>query len=873
MSKIADERKLATILFADIAGYTALMQDNESQALEMLTTFRQILDKEVSRFNGTLVQYYGDGSLLTFGSSTHSLNCAHALQVAFQRENIPVRIGIHLGEIIERAGNIFGDGVNVASRIESMSTPGAVLVSKSIRDQVKNQPVFVLQSLGNFHFKNVAESIEVFALAGEHIVTPSRDDLSEGKLQARSKTVKRTPLIAGLLVLIGMIGLLVFMLKSDHTIDSTNGNGETAIFPFTVRGNSEINYLSEGVVDLIGTKLDGMPSLKPVDPNRIFNGLNPGHRITLEKALELSKDLNADNFVLGSIVSIQDDLEISASLYDLNGDVRGKHSTTGPIQDLTRLLDDIVRHLLATDLEKEGAQVGSLAAISSTNLPAIRSFLLGEQALRSSNPEIAADHYRTATGLDSSFALAWLRLRNAEAWGTGPEDPNMLTQVRKHVHRLPSKYQDMMITVDKLMAVAPDGEAFIRDRIREHGESGDFLNELGEYLFHINPVYGRSISEAEQWFWKTRELSPLNQEVNLHLAHLGYLNQDLHTASQLLAQLDSNSIFWPTIKTIELFLQDTFTEEDLYEVANHPRFRPWTFGLYGAAPDDPTDAYDGMLRIFLIRDDEKALLQLRLSEGIFGKEEQWYDISRRLKPLQNQIYVDVSRNLYILPALFILDLDYSPLQRHYETLYQDIIERSEPWALYAKCKFSHALANGQYDYWKTALHEATKEVRTQEPATYYLFSLRAFEEFLDGNEYTCLEYIDSAHMHSIGFFPGMSYCIDKIIMRAEILNKKGEIQEAIRYYENIPVVDAYPLSKGFATYRLSQLFSNNESNNSTVHMAVIPPSRIRNCILIVSGTAFCQSARTRSKNVWDSVSANSKGMKEAIAPAIDAVVL
>ncbi len=177
------DHKLAAILFADIAGYTAMMQDNEKNALAVLNWFEEALEDIVPKHQGRIVKYFGDGCLLAFDSTSNSVDCAIALQKAFREPPlVPVRIGLHLGDVVFKNDNVFGDGVNIASRIESLGIPGSILLSKTIRDQIKNKAEFVLVSLGYFDFKNVSESMEIFALANDGLVVPVKEKMS-GKLK------------------------------------------------------------------------------------------------------------------------------------------------------------------------------------------------------------------------------------------------------------------------------------------------------------------------------------------------------------------------------------------------------------------------------------------------------------------------------------------------------------------------------------------------------------------------------------------------------------------------------------------------------------------------------------------------------------------
>lgn len=203
---MSTDHKLAAILFADIAGYTALMQKNEQDALGLLNQFKEVLENITPKHQGRIVQYFGDGCLLSFDSSSNSVDCAIGLQKAFgETPLVPVRIGLHLGDVIFRNENVFGDGVNIASRIESLGIPGAILMSKTIRDQIKNKTDFLLVSLGSFEFKNVDEPMEIFAVANPGFVVPKREEM-QGKLRtAIQKRISKKWLATGIAALLTLL--------------------------------------------------------------------------------------------------------------------------------------------------------------------------------------------------------------------------------------------------------------------------------------------------------------------------------------------------------------------------------------------------------------------------------------------------------------------------------------------------------------------------------------------------------------------------------------------------------------------------------------------------------------------------------------------
>lgn len=187
---MAEQRRLTTVLFADIVGYTSLMQSDEKRAMLFLNHFKALVENIVPIYQGEIIQYYGDSVLLTFDSATAGVECAIELQQAFIEKEIPIRIGMHLGDVIFKDGNVFGDGVNIASRIESMGIPGCLIVSKTIRDQLVNKRDFLLRSLGPFEFKNVDEPMEVFAISNMGMAVPKREQI-KGKLKDSEKKPRR----------------------------------------------------------------------------------------------------------------------------------------------------------------------------------------------------------------------------------------------------------------------------------------------------------------------------------------------------------------------------------------------------------------------------------------------------------------------------------------------------------------------------------------------------------------------------------------------------------------------------------------------------------------------------------------------------------
>jgi len=182
-------RTLAAIMFTDIAGYTALMQEDEEKGREVRNAHRSIFNEHTLAQQGQILQYYGDGTLSTFKSAYQAVQCGIQMQQAFRAKDIPVRIGIHLGEIVFDQEEIIGDAVNVASRVESIAKVGSVLVSGKIQQELVNHPMISFRYLGDFHFKHVIMEIEIYAVEAEGLYLPIPHELS-GKLEQKKRILE-----------------------------------------------------------------------------------------------------------------------------------------------------------------------------------------------------------------------------------------------------------------------------------------------------------------------------------------------------------------------------------------------------------------------------------------------------------------------------------------------------------------------------------------------------------------------------------------------------------------------------------------------------------------------------------------------------------
>ncbi len=169
-------RNRLAVMFTDIAGFTSLMESNETKAMIDLTLCREILDRHLEQYSGSLVKVMGDGSLSTFSDPSGALECAVSFQKSISKSDFRVRVGIHWGDVIQENNDIFGDTVNIASRLEGLSLPGYICISREILSECTAEDLPAVQSLGLHRLKGLGRLIEVYVIKGAGSLPDIRSD-------------------------------------------------------------------------------------------------------------------------------------------------------------------------------------------------------------------------------------------------------------------------------------------------------------------------------------------------------------------------------------------------------------------------------------------------------------------------------------------------------------------------------------------------------------------------------------------------------------------------------------------------------------------------------------------------------------------------
>ncbi|MFK7932022.1 MAG: helix-turn-helix domain-containing protein [Saprospiraceae bacterium] len=303
-------RRLAAVMFTDIVGYTALMQQNESMAVAVRTRHRQVFDQQHQLFQGEILQYFGDGTLSVFQSGVEAVQCAIAIQTDLQKdEKVPLRIGLHIGDIVFDGTEIYGDSVNLASRIESMGIAGGILLSGKLNEELKNHPQISTLSLGHFELKNIANPIEIFAVNIGGIKIPDRSEM-KGKQKKQTKTI--------------------------------------AVLPFVNMSTSKENeYFSDGMTEEIINALAKIKALKVTSRTSSFFFKNKNIPIT-----KIGSELNVSTILEGSIRLSGNKMRITAQLIDVEEDFHFWSETFNRSMDDIFAVQDEISLLIADKLRE-----------------------------------------------------------------------------------------------------------------------------------------------------------------------------------------------------------------------------------------------------------------------------------------------------------------------------------------------------------------------------------------------------------------------------------------------------------------------------------------------------------------------------------------
>ena len=324
-----------------------------------------------------------------------------------------------------------------------------------------------------------------------------------------------------------LAGIAVTTRRASASTDASIAN-RVAVFPFTVRSRlNQSGYLRDGVATLLGLALDGAGRLRIVDPNAALSASSP--TVDLDAARGVASTLGAGQFVLGEIEESGARLNITATLYDIQGRTQVRATATGDEGRLFDLVDSLARRLAVSAMTDSTARLASAAATSTRSLAAFKAFLAGEASMHAGHYREAAAALQEAVAADSSFGLAYYRLSLVREWTDGEISSDSANALAEHFSsHLPDR--DRKLLAARRAFVRQDGasgERLVRGVLATYPTDADAWAQLGEILFHLGPDVGRDIDEAREPFLTVLRYRPNDLSARVHLTRIAARNGDL----------------------------------------------------------------------------------------------------------------------------------------------------------------------------------------------------------------------------------------------------------------------------------------------------------------------------------------------------------
>ena len=411
-------RQLAAIMFTDIVGYTALMGKDEQKAFEYLNKNRAIQKPIIEQFNGRWIKELGDGVMASFNTVSDAVNAAIKIQGACNAANeFQLRIGIHLGEVVFENDDVFGDGVNIAARIQALATPGGIWISESVHHNVVNKYDIDTEFVKVEQLKNVKEPVRIYQVKMEGVVTITPVFPS---IENKNFKYKKPLLLSIGLVLILAAAYFVytnFQKKSKENIPSKIEaviDRSIAVLPFVdMSAGKDQEYFSDGLSEELLNLLAKIPELKVIcrTSSFSFKGKNEDLRTIADK-------LGVAHVLEGSVRKDGNKIRVTAQLIKAtDGSHMWSETYDRDLKGIFKLQDEIAQAVVQ-ELKLKLLDTSSTPG----NIEAYNLILQGNyyyDKLDKDNVAKAVDFYKQALAIDSTDAMAWGKLANTlsrQAW-------------------------------------------------------------------------------------------------------------------------------------------------------------------------------------------------------------------------------------------------------------------------------------------------------------------------------------------------------------------------------------------------------------------------------------------------------------------------
>jgi len=393
-------RRLSAILSADVEGYSRLMRDDDEATVQTITTYRTAMTHLINQYRGRVVDSPGDNILAEFTSVVDAVNCGVELQRELAERNAELpenrrmqfRIGVNSGDVVEEGERIYGDGVNIASRIEGLAEGGGICISGRVYDSIGGKLGLEFENLGEHEVKNIDKLIRVYRILSYPGAAAYR--VVKAK-KAVGKIWRNVVLAIAAVLILGGVALAIwhFYLRPtpppaevaskkaptpespDEMPPPISDEPSIAVLPFAnISGDPNEDYLSDGITENIITALSKTPQMLVIAPNSVFT--YKGKPVMVQ---QVSEELGVRYVLEGSVEKSGDKLRITAQLIDAKtGNHLWSESYDRDLKDLFGLQDDITRNvIMALQVKLTQGEIASIYGKGTKNLEAYLKVMKG----------------------------------------------------------------------------------------------------------------------------------------------------------------------------------------------------------------------------------------------------------------------------------------------------------------------------------------------------------------------------------------------------------------------------------------------------------------------------------------------------------------
>ena len=418
-----EDRRLAAIMFTDIVGYTAQMGSDEDKAFDMLKRNHAIHESLIQKHNGTLIKEVGDGTLASFSLGSDAVRCAIDIQKEAKSQNIPLKIGIHEGEMVMAGEDVLGDGVNIASRLQEISADGSITISGRVYEDVKNKARIKTKFIGDKRLKNVSDPVKVYKVFWEE----EKGKPTEGE-EVKSKIKALYYIIAGIIVVLG--GVIIWqLLATKETSPPIQDvvDKSIAVLPFRNESSDPENeFFCNAMMEEILTHLQKIADLKVKSRTAVEK-----YRGTAINIKTIEDELGVSYFLEGSVQKVGNNLRIYAQLIDVkSGDHLWAERYDGAYTDTVFVVQATIANRIASSLNAVITPFveDQIDKRPTSDIRAYQKYIKGREILVKSgfglsdikDLEMAEKLYRESLEIDPEFAWGYSGLAEIYSIKSGP---------------------------------------------------------------------------------------------------------------------------------------------------------------------------------------------------------------------------------------------------------------------------------------------------------------------------------------------------------------------------------------------------------------------------------------------------------------------